>query len=175
MRRWIALSALSLVGACQAAETPEQLEARMQAEADSVVAAIDAIYARMATFVQTENADSVAALYAEDARMFPQGEPMVQGRDAIRAKYAEWFGMGSAEFEWQRLGVTANGPLAVERGTYTMVIRPEPGAEDTTSMTDRGKSVVVWRKVGGRWLISDDIGNSDAPMPTMAPPAGQTN
>lgn len=139
----------------------------MQAEADSVGVALDAIYARMQSFVQSENADSLAALYAQDARMFPEAEPLVTGRDAIRAKYAEWFAMGTAEITSQRIGLTANGPLAVERATYTMVLRPEPGAADTTSVTIQGKSVIVWQKVDGQWLITDDIGNSDAPMPMM--------
>lgn len=170
MRRLIMPGALLVVAACgPAVETPEQVQTRMQAEAESVAAALDAISARMTSFLATENADSMAALYAEDARMFPEAEPLVEGRAAIAAKYAEWFGMGSATMEWKRLGVTANGPLAVERGTYTMTITPEPGAADTTAMTLRGKSVIVWRKVGDQWLISDDIGNSDAPMPPPPP------
>lgn len=170
MRRLMVPGALLLVAACgPAAETPEQMQARMQAEAESVTVALDAIYGRMATFVTSENADSLAALYTEDARMFPEAEPLVVGRDAIRAKYAEWFGMGTATIEWKRMGVTANGPLAVERVTYTMTLRPEPGVADTMSMTIQGKSVIVWRKMGDQWLMTDDIGNSDAPM--MPPPA----
>jgi ketosteroid isomerase-like protein len=152
-----------------AAETPEQMQARMQAEAESVTVALDAIYARMASFITSESADSMATLYADDARMFPEAEPLVEGREAIRAKYAEWFGMGSATVEWKRLALTANGPLAVERGTSTMTLRPEPGVADTTSMTLQGKFVIVWRKVGDQWLMSDDIGNSNAPM--VPPPA----
>jgi ketosteroid isomerase-like protein len=168
------IGAALLLAACQAAETPEQMQARMSAESETVTAALDAIYARMQAFIASENVDSLASLYAEDALLYPQGEPLVEGREAIRAKYAEWFAMGNAAFENRRISVTANGPLAIERGRFTMTITPEPG--DTTgmpAMTETGKYVVVWKNVNGTWLISDDIGTSDQ---MMAPPgAGESH
>jgi uncharacterized protein (TIGR02246 family) len=164
MRARCVIGMLAVVLACQRAETPAQTQARMAAEADSVAVALDAVYARMNQFLAAENADSIAALYAEDARLYPQGQPMVVGRDAIRAQYADWFGMGSAQFENHRIGITANGPLAVERGTFTMTIMPEADAPpDTPTMTETGKYVAVWVKVDGQWLIGDDIGTSDRP------------
>jgi hypothetical protein len=39
-----------------------------------------------------------------------------------------------------------------------------------TEMRETGKYVIVWKKVDGGWLISDDIGNTDT-MPG-APPSG---
>jgi ketosteroid isomerase-like protein len=156
--------------ACQAAETPEQAAERMAAETEAGTAAIDAAYARMNSFVTTENADSMAAMYAPEGRLYPEGEPLVEGRDTIRAKYAEWFGMGTAQIETRRLGLTVNGTLAVERTAWTMTITGEPGGPPMEPMVSQGKSVIVWQKVGDQWLILDDIGNSDAPM---MPPGGR--
>jgi uncharacterized protein (TIGR02246 family) len=156
------IGGLALLVACQRAETPEQAQARMAAEAESVAVFLDAAGERMLAFATSEDADSMASLYAEDARMYPQGEPVVEGREAIRAKYAEWFAMGSAQFDIRRHSITANGPIAIERGAYTMTIRPDPGAPaGMTAMTDTGKYVLVWKRVNGQWLIADDIANSD--------------
>lgn len=174
MRKGLVVVGVVMAAACAQPETAQQMQARMSAEADSVAAVIDGIYARMQRFIAEEIPDSMAAMYAEDARMYPQGEPLVEGRDAIRAKYAEWFGMGSAEFEFQRIGLTANGPIAVERGTMTMHIMPDSGAPPgMTEMTESGKYVIVWKKVDGQWLIADDIANTDAMTPPPAT-AGST-
>jgi ketosteroid isomerase-like protein len=158
---------VGVAAACQPAETPEQMEARMAAEAEVATAALDAAYARMLSFVASENADSMASLYAENAKLYPADEPLVEGREAIRAKYVEWFGMGTAEFQNRRLGLTVNGPIAVERVTWSMKITGEPGGP-VFEMTNTGKSVVVWQKVGDQWLILDDIGNNDKPMVPLA-------
>jgi ketosteroid isomerase-like protein len=167
----VVIPTLLALAACQAAETPEQMQARMAAEGEAFAAMLDSVGSRMARFTTEENPDSIAALYAPDARMFPQGEPMVQGREAIRAKYAEWFGMGSGEFTFNRLGVTVNGPIGVERGTFTMHIMPDSGAPPgMTEMRETGKYVIVWKLVDGQWLISDDIGNTDS-MPGAPAPA----
>jgi ketosteroid isomerase-like protein len=161
--------AAGLTVACQPAETPEQAAERMAAETAAATAAIDSANARMASFVPTESADSLASMYATDARLYPEGEPLVEGRDAIRAKYAEWFAMGTAQIETRRLGLTVNGTLAVERIAWTMTITAEPGAPPMEPMVSNGKGVIVWQRIGDQWLIVDDIGNSDAPM---APPGG---
>jgi ketosteroid isomerase-like protein len=124
----------------------------------------------MTSFVVSENADSMASLYAENARLYPADEPLVEGREAIRAKYVEWFGMGTAEFTHQRIGILVNGPVAIERMKWSMTISPNPGGPPFEPMTMVGKGVLVWQKMGDQWLIVDDIGNNDAPM--MPPAAG---
>jgi ketosteroid isomerase-like protein len=167
----IVVGMAGLALACQPAETPEQLEARLTAETEAATAALDSAYTRMQEFVAAENADSLAAMYAEDARLYPSDEPLVEGRDAIRAKYVEWFGMGTAEIDAERLGLVVSGPVAIERMKWSMTITANPGDPPMPPMTMVGKGVVVWRKIGDRWMIVDDIGNNDAPM---TPPGGQT-
>jgi ketosteroid isomerase-like protein len=172
MRRICIVAGIAgLAIACQATETAEQAEARMTAEAEAAAVALDSAYARMMSFVASENADSLASLYAENARLYPQDEPIVEGREAIRAKYVSWFGMGTAEIDSERLGLTVNGPIAIERMKWTMTITAEPGGPPMEPLTMVGKGVVVWRKIGNQWLIMDDVGNNDAPM---VPPAGQS-
>ena len=39
-----------------------------------------------------------------------------------------------------------------------------------TPAVDSGKYIVRWEQQNGRWVIVDDIWNSDLPMPTPPPP-----
>jgi hypothetical protein len=66
------------------------------------------------------------------------------------------------------VAVAVNGPLGVERGTYSVTFTP-PGA--TAPITDTGKYLVHWKQVGGKWLLANDIWNSD--LPAMPMPAGK--
>jgi hypothetical protein len=38
-------------------------------------------------------------------------------------------------------------------------------------VTDTGKYLVHWKQVGGKWLLANDIWNSD--LPAMPMPAGK--
>jgi uncharacterized protein (TIGR02246 family) len=161
----IPLVALAALTACQATETAEQMQARMQMESDSVRVVVEAKAAAFATAVNNRQADAIAALYAADATVMPPDMPAVAGRDNIRATFEAMLGQfpegTSIRFEIQ--DVTANGPLAMERGAWIMT---GPTADGGSSET-RGKYLIAWQKVDGEWMISKDIWNNDAPMPPM--------
>jgi ketosteroid isomerase-like protein len=105
--------------------------------------------------------DSVASLFAVDARqMGPNTDPL-EGRAAILEFWEQVAVLGSWTFEINTQEVTAYGPLAVERGTYTLLF--VPGAEALPGMTasaDTGNYLVQWRRENGRWLIVNDIATS---------------
>src|SRR4030095_1157603 len=52
---------------------------------DSVKAKLAAVDATFAAGINSKNLDAVAALYASDAQVFPPGEPVRVGTDAVRA------------------------------------------------------------------------------------------
>jgi uncharacterized protein (TIGR02246 family) len=98
---------------------------------------------------------AVAAMYAEDAYVLPDKGEMVHGRAAI-----ETFLKGAT----QQIGdiaikagdVQPLGADAVrEVGTFTLKTKSQPPRDDS------GKYVVVWRKIGGQWLLATDIWNSN--------------
>jgi uncharacterized protein (TIGR02246 family) len=147
--------------ACQQAETPEQTHARMQMESDSARAAIEAKGPAWAMAFNNRQVDAIAALYVEDAVAMPPDMPAVSGRDNIRATFEAMMSQSpqgtTVAFEIQ--GVSANGPLAVERGAWVMTI-PTP---DGASSQLRGKYLIEWHRVNGEWLIATDTWNNDAP------------
>lgn len=99
------------------------------------------------------DAAAVAAMYAEDAYVLPPGGDMVKGRAAI-----EGFWKGAmqqvAQPKLVALDVLPLGPRAArEIGTVTLETKAQPQQQVA------GKYVVVWRKIGGKWLLATDIWN----------------
>jgi uncharacterized protein (TIGR02246 family) len=109
------------------------------------------------------DANSMVALYAEDAVVNPPGAPAARGQAAIREYFTKDVAASAAA------GMTLNGStttdagvsgdLGWEWGTFT--------AKDKSGATiDAGKYVTVYARKGGKWLIIRDIWNSDGPMQT---------
>ncbi len=113
---------------------------------------------------------AVARMYAEDAIAFPPDGDMVKGRPAIEALWKEAGATGIRSLEFEIVDVVSSGNLAAETGIATMHIQPAGQAAATAKV----KYVVVYRKVGGAWLLYRDIWNSmpaaaAAPAPTATP------
>jgi ketosteroid isomerase-like protein len=161
------LGALLVLGACQpAAETAEQAQARLTAEAASAKTAIEASNVQFMSHFNAGHGDSVAAFYTENGRVMAPNLPASTGRQAIAQSMA--LGAASPTLTLVTESVVANGGLAVELGTYKISLTP-PGLK--APITDSGKYMVSWQKVGERWLMAADIWNSDLPGPPPPPAA----
>lgn len=159
-----ALALVALTG-CQATETAEQMEHRMQMESDSASAAITARNEAFGAAFAARQPETLAALYTADGVLMPPGMAAVTGRDNIQAAFTGMFGETpeGVTLTLRATQVTANGPVAVERGVYTMT---GPGP-DGSPMESTGKYLVEWRKVDGEWYLAADIWNGDMPEPGM--------
>jgi uncharacterized protein (TIGR02246 family) len=98
---------------------------------------------------------AVAAMYAENAYVLPPGGDMVKGRPAIEAFWKQAAQhVGNAKLvtvDVQPLGPRA----AAEIGTVAFDTKTQPAQHVV------GKYTVVWRKIGGRWLLATDIWNTN--------------
>lgn len=166
--RWTAAVAALALAACTKTETPEQAQARMQAEADSLRPILEAAGPNMSRWIAAKQSDSIAQLYASDAAIMPPNMPAVTGRDALKAMFDTAFAAGAMTLTFTVGSVTANGPMAVERGTFRTSFTPT-GAS-APAMSGTGKYLTHWQKTDGQWLIAADIWNDDAP-PAPPPPA----
>ena len=161
------------LAACAKPESPAQTTTRMAAEAATARTAIEATNARWMAHLAAGHADSVAALYATNARMMSEGAPTAVGHAAIAQAYGQMFAMGQWTIQLHPDSVWANGPLVLETGTWTSTFKPAAGAPpmDTAST---GKYMVRWTQENGRWVLADDIFNSDKmPSPPPAAPASR--
>jgi len=101
----------------------------------------------------------VAACYTEDGKLMPPGVDVVSGRAGISAVFSSVYKSGITEIVLHTDEVTAHGvDWAVERSHYTFK------ASDG-SVADVGKYVVVWRRVGDKWLLYTDIFNTNNAAP----------
>jgi ketosteroid isomerase-like protein len=156
-------SLLAAILGCQAPPTADRSAAAKQA--------IDANNAAWARLTAAGHADSVAQFYHANAVMLPPNMPPVHGRDAIRAFMSTMGSMSSppptltvrAESVWAR------GPLAVELGRWHFAWPAAAKRPPGVPAADSGKYLVRWVEEGGRWLMVQDIWNSDLPMPGAQP------
>ena len=158
------------LAACQKPETIEQLHARMQAESDSARTAIEAANAIQGRAYDAGNVDSSIALYANDIVLMPPGMKATIGKDSVRAMMTGFFASGKVSgTRFRTVSVVANGPVAIERGTFTMTFTPNGGG---AAMPSAGKYLAHWHKIDGKWMTMEAIWNDDTPPMAMpAPPA----
>ena len=163
-RSLLLLSAAALLlPACQAGEKPANDAAVNSAAAVDTGADEQAIRGqvdRWLQLVKAKDAPGIAALYAEDGAVMPPNAPIGKGRAAIQQTWASLVAMPGFDLAIvpEQIVVSSSGDMALDRGTYKLAMAPN-GKE----MTDTGKYVVVWRKIGGDWKAAADLFNSDLP------------
>jgi uncharacterized protein (TIGR02246 family) len=105
---------------------------------------------------------AVAAMYSDDAMLFPPDSDIVQGRSAIEAQWKGTRDSGVKTLAFTVQDVHSGGDLAVEVGKADLKIQPPNQPESSQTV----KYVVVWkREKGGAWKLFRDIWNS---MPSPA-------
>jgi ketosteroid isomerase-like protein len=111
------------------------------------------------------NVDSVLSAFVSDAVVMPPNEPAVNGHDNLRAWAEGMYQQFSVSGQYLSSDVTVAGDWAIQRYTYRLTLTPKAGGE---SMEESGKGLHVFQRqpaAAGRWLIVQDIWNSDAPPP----------
>src|SRR5258706_11574757 len=126
--------------------------------ADSGAKALDNAFVKGVT---AGNIEAVVALYAADATLYPPGEMVAKGRDALRAV---WGGFLSAnkvtEFKLLDTGYRTSGDMSIGWGRFSMTVQPKAGGAPAT-LEGRYSDVAV--KKGGKWLYILD--HASAPLP----------
>jgi uncharacterized protein (TIGR02246 family) len=161
----LAATALALAACKPAATPPPDTSAAART-------AIDAANANWPRLTSTGHADSLADLYTADAVMMPPNMATVHGRDSIRAFFAALNTMKGITLTLRAVSVWGSGDAATELGRWTWSwatgTTPPPGVP----AADSGKYLVRWVQQDGKWLLAQDIWNSDLPaqmMPAAAP------
>ena len=126
------------------------------------IAAVRVADSSLAQAVAARDVDRTVSFYAEDASMLPVAEPIVTGREAIRAEWTKLFAIPGFANDSRTVHVDASGDLAYTRGTYVTRL----SSPDGKPVTEVGKWVSVWRRqADGAWRVVVEIYNTDAPPP----------
>jgi ketosteroid isomerase-like protein len=110
-----------------------------------------------------KNVDSIVSYWTDDAVIIEPGQPVVEGKAAIRNYVAESFKTPGFKIHWvsEKPTFSPDGKLAYMRGTDEMTVPGPKGAPMTLHL--RGYS--IWRlEPDGQWRCVVDIAN-EAPAP----------
>lgn len=136
----LALALASPVGAFAQAGTPD-LRAQVVKLGEAWQAAFNA-----------GDANALAALYTQDARLLPPGSEPLSGPVAIKGYFASQVGAGT-KFALTSTEVMGFGDFAFETGQWVAT-----GADGRH--LDHGTYATLFQKVGGAWKLHRDTWNS---------------
>ena len=158
------------LSACATAETPQQMQARMDRESAAARTAIDALHARYEAAFNARDFAQTSGMFMEQGVQMPPNSPANVGRAAIRAGDSTFFTWGTSVLGIRTDNVVANGPIAIARGTWTFDFKPNKNApRGMTAAKDNGKFLTHFHNVNGEWMYAEDIWNSNTPP---GPPPG---
>jgi len=167
MRGYLPFAAVGFV--CLALVACQTGAGSLNEQDQAAIRKLDAYYMETATAEKPDWNAAVDLCYAEDAKVLPPNMPAVEGRQAIKAMYAQ-SQPSFKEFRLDIVSLEGRGDLAHEYGTYALAAAP---SGLSAPVTDRGKYVAVWKKqADGTWKMIRDIYNSDLPVPGIVIPTG---
>jgi ketosteroid isomerase-like protein len=109
--------------------------------------------------------ECVAGAFSEDGwQMMPNAQAQA-GPDAIRRFWQQAFGWGQWEVSMETSLLEQSGPIAVERGKYTIRFAADAAAPPSRpSSQDRGNYITHWRlESDGKWRIAAQALVSEVP------------
>src|SRR5438105_6031749 len=147
--RSLAGAVVGLLAACQTQETPQQMRARMGKESDAFKQAIAGTAKRWEGWIAAGQADSIANIFTEQGREMPPNAPAAVGRAGIRQFETQTAAMFDGKLTLRVESVSASGPVAIERGSYTFEGKAKPGAPPgrPATVSDEAKYLANWRNV----------------------------
>ena len=114
-----------------------------------------------ATSFNTGNYDQAASLFATDGvLMAPQYEG-AYGQKSVERLLRQLGDAGVSDLRLETTRVDHSGDMAMELGRFSVTVRKADGS----ALTERGKYVKVWRRLGA-WLILADCWSRTSEMAT---------
>jgi len=132
------------------------------AGASDAAAQIRKIDKQWVAAVAKKDPKAIAQFYTTDGAILPPGAPIAQGRAAIANVWKGFVGLKdfSLTFAPTKINVAKAGDMAYDLGTYALSFTSDKGP-----VQEKGKYVVVWKKVGTTWKVAADIFNNNGQVP----------
>jgi uncharacterized protein (TIGR02246 family) len=104
------------------------------------------------------DAQTLASVYTSDGILLPPNSEKVEGTDALEEFWESIFELGVDHGSLETVYAEGRGDSAYEEGTFILYTADN-------ELLDRGKYIVIWKKVDGTWKLHLDIWNSSMPLP----------
>ena len=122
---------------------------------------IAAVQQRFLQLFAKNDVAGLAACYTEDAQMLVANMDVISGRASIASVF-KFTAVKGHVLEFKTSEIEVNDSSAVEVGRYTR-------RRDDGSIFDRGKYIVVWKRIADGWRIHRDMfSTSMATTPALA-------
>ena len=108
-------------------------------------------------YVMAGEHEKIGAAYTEDAKIFPNGRPIIEGKKAITEYWKAPKGYTTPYHKVIPSEIKIIGDEAHDYGLYEGRSKNPKGEENSW----KGKYVIVWKKINGEWKIYLDIWNSN--------------
>ena len=165
MHRRLALTAaasLSLASGCAPRAAP------VDTTAD--VAAVNAAGQHELSVFTGGRVDSLATVMSSDVVVMPPNEPMIHGLDGLKTWAQGMLGQMTMSGTYPHTDVTVSGDWAIQHYAYNLTLTPK--AAGGAPMADHGNGIHIFHKqADGKWLIVQDIWNSEVALPAAPAPA----
>jgi ketosteroid isomerase-like protein len=102
----------------------------------------------------------ILSFWTDDARVYPPGLPVVQGKAALRSYVEAALAIPGFHITWttSEVSLSPDGRMAWLLGTNAITLAGPEGQPVTT----RGRAVTVWRReADGEWRCEVDIWNDE--------------
>ena len=103
------------------------------------------------------DAEGLASLYSEDAKILSPNMDFVEGKNAIQTFWQGALEMGIKSFKGEMIEAESSGNLGYSVYKYSLY-----GNEDQE--IDKGKGLSVLKNIDGKWKIHRDVYNSSMPL-----------
>ena len=103
------------------------------------------------------DAEGLASLYSEDAKILSPNMDFVEGKNAIQTFWQGALEMGVKSFKSEIIETDFSGNLGYLVGKYTLY-----GSENQE--VDQGKYISVCKNIDGKWKVHRDVYNSSMPL-----------
>ena len=121
-------------------------------------AAIATTINRFIEHFKSGDAAGMADLYTQEGQVLPPNNNFITGHQAIQAFWQSLMDMGIKEAQLEIVEVESYNDTAIEVSKFTLL-------DEQGQVLNKGKYIVIWKQIQGRWKLHRDIFNSSLPAP----------
>jgi uncharacterized protein (TIGR02246 family) len=103
------------------------------------------------------DAEGLASLYTEDAKILPPNMDIVEGRSAIQTYWQGALEMGIKSFKGEMIDADFSGNLGYLVGKYILY-------DSDNQELDQGRWISVLNNIDGKWKVHRDIFQRSTPL-----------